>query len=113
MAYVIASSVEATADRRDSGSGEDRDWIGRIESLKTDGNIGASDEAALIRHVGDQRESLQQALASVVPEYQRRLADDGKDSADRWLAETARSMGEAHGRESRRVVDGLDASQTP
>ena len=109
----MASRVELAADRGTPGSSDDREWIGRIESLKTDGDIDASDEAALIRHVGDQRETLEQALASVVPEYQRRVAKDGKESADRWLGETARAMGEAQGRESRRVVDGLDASQIP
>lgn len=91
----------------------DREWIGRIEALQADGGINADDEAALIRHVGEQRESLEQALNRVLPEYQRRLTAEGKERADQWLGETARALGEAQGRESRQIVDGLDASQSP
>lgn len=110
---LAASRLDAAADRPLPDVASDREWISRFEELKADGHVGADDEASLIRHVGQQRESLEQSLARVVPEYQRRVEADGKDSADRWLAETAREIGEAQGRETRRVVDGLDASQSP
>ena len=110
---AVASAPAVAGNRPTPGDGDNREWIGRIEELKGDGGINADDESTLIRHVSEQRESLEQALARIMPEYKQRLADDGKDSADRWLGEKARALGEEHGRESRRVVDGLDASQSP
>lgn len=101
------------ADQMPAGDGGHREWIGRIEALKADGGINAGDEASVIRHIAEQREALDQTLARIMPEYQRRLTADGRESAERWLGDTARSLGEAQGRESRRLVDSLDASQSP
>lgn len=89
----------------------DRDWVGRIEELQREDIIDADDEATLVRHVAERRAMLQEALANIEPEYRRRLGADGKASADEWLAGVARSLGEADGRASRDVVDGLDASR--
>jgi hypothetical protein len=41
-------------------------------------------------------------MAQVRPEYERRLRRDGKASADRWLSQTARALGEQHGRAAHR-----------
>jgi hypothetical protein len=50
---------------------------------------------------------MEEALKEIVPEYESRVARDGQESADEWLAATARALGERDGAESRRVVDSL------
>lgn len=59
----------------------------------------ASDDAAVAAY----RARLQREIAEVKVEYDRRLARDGKASADAWLAEAAREMGRREGEAARRV----------
>src|SRR3546814_14575207 len=64
-----------------------------------------------IRHVEDQRRSLQEELALIVPEYKERIARSGLDGANEWLAARARELGERDGQQARRVVDSLSTVQ--
>lgn len=53
--------------------------------------------------VAEYRARLKEEIAAVKVEYERRVARDGKASADRWLAETAREMGRREGEAARRA----------
>lgn len=83
------------------------DLLEGIEQLRQNDLIDADDENELVRHVDQQRQSIEDALAKIGPEYQRRLAADGQASADRWLAQAARELGERDGASSRRMIDQL------
>lgn len=82
------------------------DGLGRMQQ---EGMIDGDDENTLIRHLDEHRQSMEDALKQIVPEYESRVAKDGQASADEWLAATARALGEADGAQSRRVVDSLSA----
>ena len=49
----------------------------------------------------DQAAAMERAKAKLLPEYQRRLARDGRDSANAWLKEAAYAEGVAAGRAAR------------
>ena len=59
----------------------------------------ADDAAAVAAY----RARLQREIAEVKVEYDRRLARDGKASADAWLAEKGREMGRREGEAARRA----------
>lgn len=82
-----------------------------LDQLKADGVLGEADQGALIRHLDEQRETIAARIAEITPEYQRRVADDGLDAANVWLAEEGRLLGEQQGVASRRAVDQLDVSR--
>ncbi|MFC3716073.1 hypothetical protein ACFONC_07910 [Luteimonas soli] len=84
-----------------------RGWVEDVERLHQEGLIDGDDQNTLIRHVEDQRRSLQEELALIVPEYKERITRDGQSSADEWLAAKARELGERDGDKTRRVVDSL------
>lgn len=78
-----------------------------LEQLRIDGSISQDEEAALIRHYGELQQEFQEQAAQMEPEYERRCEEDGKDAADRWLAEAARELGLRHGEATRRLTDQL------
>lgn len=84
-----------------------RGWVEDVERLHQEGLIDGDDQNTLIRHVEEHRRSLQEELASIVPEYKDRIARDGQPRADEWLAAKARELGERDGASTRRVVDSL------
>ncbi|WP_101926145.1 MULTISPECIES: hypothetical protein [Luteimonas] len=86
-------------------------WIDGLAQLREQGAIGADDENALIRHMDERLDAVQQALQALVPEYERRVEADGRETADRWVAEQAREMGEREGADARRLVDSLSTVQ--
>ncbi len=58
-----------------------------------------ADDPAVVAY----RARLQREIAGVKAEYDRRLARDGKASADAWLAEKGREMGRREGEAVRRA----------
>ncbi|MDH5822020.1 hypothetical protein QFW77_03295 [Luteimonas sp. RD2P54] len=80
-------------------------WLEQIEQMRSEGLINADDEAALIRQLNDCQAAIEEALARIAPEYQRRVGEDGKESADAWLAATAREIGEREGAGMRRIFE--------
>lgn len=86
---------------------DDRAWIARAEELKEQGLIDEADEATLIRHLAERRAGLEDSMSALVPEYRRRLTDDGQPAADDWVAARARELGEADARATRELLDGM------
>ncbi|NZA26792.1 hypothetical protein H0E84_10390 [Luteimonas sp. SJ-92] len=80
-------------------------WMERIEEMRAAGVLNAEDENTLIRHVRECEERIQSELAGIAPAYQTKLAAEGKESADAWLAEMAASLGREEGEKMRRIFD--------
>lgn len=95
-----APSVDAGAQRRQ--------WIDALDELLANGIIDAEDQGSLIRHYDAHRQSIDEDLARIAPEYQRRVSADGQALADEWLAETAHEIGRRDGEGTRRLVDQLN-----
>jgi len=82
-------------------------WIEGLAQLRAQGALGADDESALIRHMDERLDAVQQELAALVPEYERRVETDGRADADAWLGALSRAMGEREGAEAKRLVESL------
>lgn len=78
-----------------------------LEQLRIDGTISQDEENDLVRHYGQLQQEFDDEAARMEPEYERRCRDEGKDAADRWLAEAARELGRRHGEATRRLTDQL------
>lgn len=87
-----------------------RVYMASLAEMRANDLISADDENALIRHYEDQKASIEAAFLEFLPEYQRRVREDGEAKANEWLAETAREIGRREGEASRKVVDGLSAN---
>lgn len=95
-----------------AGTEEDRrTYVASLAEMRSNDLIDADDENTLIRHYEDQKASLEAAFAQFLPEYQRRVREDGEASANEWLAATARELGQREGAAARKVVDGLSFSR--
>lgn len=91
-----------------AGTEEDRHvYMASLAEMRANDLITADDETALIRHYEDQKASLEAAFLEFLPEYQRRLREDGETSANEWLATTARELGRREGEAARKAIDGL------
>ena len=88
-----------------------RAWVEDVERLHHEGVIGGDDQNTLIRHLEEHRRTLQDELQLIVPEYNDRIARDGQQAADEWLAAKARELGERDGEKTRRVLGTLSAVQ--
>ncbi|NYZ62107.1 hypothetical protein [Luteimonas deserti] len=86
-------------------------WIDGLAQLREQGAITTDDENTLIRHMDERLDAVQEALAALVPEYERRVAEEGQDAADAWIGDQARAMGEREGEDARRMVDSLTSVQ--
>ncbi len=63
---------------------------------------GAIDEQALRQ---DMQRAIDRRRSELLPEYQRRVREDGKASADAWLRATAERLGREDGQQVRRDHD--------
>lgn len=84
-----------------------QDWMDGLEELQQAGAIDADEQNMLIRYLDEHKRAMDEALAGIVPEYERRVAEDGQLEADQWLATTARALGEEHREQRQRVLGSL------
>lgn len=84
-----------------------QELVDALGQLRVEGAIDEPEEGRLLRHYDELQASYQQELARAEPEYNRRVAADGKDAADKWLAETATEFGRRAGEATRRLTDQL------
>lgn len=99
MEDTAATAVEAPRNREQLQR--------MLEQLRADGTISQDEESTLIRHYAELQQEFDEQAAQMEPEYERRCEEDGKDAADRWLAEAARELGRRHGEATRRLTDQL------
>lgn len=94
-----------------AGTEEDRRvYMASLAEMRANDLISAEDENALIRHYEEQKASIEAAFLEFLPEYQRRLREDGETSANEWLAATARELGQREGEAAGKVVNGMSAN---
>ena len=69
---------------------------------RSQGDTGAKDRAPAMSATQPASNARMQALMqSIKPEYDRRVREDGKASADRWLRTVAWDLGQKEGRATR------------
>ncbi|WP_426702959.1 hypothetical protein ACPPVV_08175 [Rhodanobacter sp. Col0626] len=89
-------------------SGNDRQgWIELVGQWRTDAQLNDADEGALIRHYDEREQELAAAVAEIATEYKQRLQDDGKVSANLWLADAAAALGRRDGETTRRLFESI------
>ena len=94
---------------RNQSTGDGPDWIdreairrkreGQLSRTPEPASLGAPiNEAAL---EADMRRMVDQRRRELLPEYERRVRNDGRPSADRWLRDVATEMGRRDGAQVR------------
>lgn len=97
------NDIEATQPRNR------QQFIDMLGELRAQSGLDAVDEASLIRLYDEMLLELEQEKAKLLPEYERRCDKDGKDAADRWLAESAEALGRRQGETLRQIMDSVPA----
>ena len=82
--------------------------LGDIEAqlarMREAGELDDVGEGVMRRHFQARADQLANDLRALLPEYQRRVEDQGPDAALQWLAEAAEALGRRDGQETRRVL---------
>lgn len=78
-----------------------------VEQWRTDAQLSDADEGALVRHYDEREQELAAAMSEIATEYKQRLQDDGKASANTWLAEAAAALGRRDGETTRRLFESI------
>jgi hypothetical protein len=82
-------------------------WIDTVDRWRTEAQLSDADEGALIRHYDERKQELTVAMAEIATEYEQRIRDDGKVSANAWLAEAAAALGRRDGEATRRLFESI------
>ena len=98
-----AALMQQHAMMRNQSTGDGPDWVdrealrrkngGRVRPRSTDGT-GGVDEVGLEQEM---RRMVDRRRAELLPEYERRVRNEGRPSADRWLRQVATEMGRRDG----------------
>lgn len=81
--------------------------VERLADLRQQGVLDASEEERLLTQFDGMLRDVNEQKATLKPEYERRVRDDGLDKANEWLRETAAELGRRHGEATRAVTDQL------
>ncbi|HEY4531032.1 MAG TPA: hypothetical protein VIG97_12050 [Luteimonas sp.] len=81
--------------------------VERLGDLRQQGVLDASEEERLLAQFDSMLRDVNEQKATLQPEYQRRVREDGLDKANEWLRETAAELGRRHGEATRAVTDQL------
>ncbi|KRE99993.1 hypothetical protein ASG87_13480 [Frateuria sp. Soil773] len=81
-----------------------RGWLDMLGLWRREALIDQSDEMALARHYDERTRDLEETMARIGPEYDRRLREDGREQANAWLVEQAEALGRADGEATRQAL---------
>ena len=81
--------------------------VERLADLRQQGVLDASEEERLLAQFDGMLRDVNEQKATLQPEYQRRVREDGLDKANEWLRDTAAELGRRHGEATRAVTDQL------
>ncbi|HST44671.1 MAG TPA: hypothetical protein VLK29_05535 [Luteimonas sp.] len=79
----------------------------RLAELRQQGVVDVAEESRLLQHYDEMLRDVEAEKATLEPEYTRRLAEDGKDSADAWLKDIGYQLGRRLGEATRTITDQL------
>lgn len=97
-------SPDATVDLG-TGYGQtalSQSMLGNTRNIGTTAKSSALRSAIRTQSPASGSQSHEQARAAIAPEYKRRVRVDGQASADRWLAQAARALGQRDGQQARK-----------
>lgn len=81
--------------------------VERLADLRQQGVLDANEEERLLAQFDGMLRDVNEQKATLQPEYQRRVREDGLDKANEWLRDTAAELGRRHGEATRAVTDQL------
>ena len=75
-----------------------------LGSLRQQGGLDVADEAAILREYDGLVLELRAEKATLETEFRERLARDGQEKTNAWLAEAAEALGKRQGEQMRQLV---------
>ncbi|WP_133000198.1 hypothetical protein [Luteimonas arsenica] len=81
--------------------------VERLADLRLQGILDTHEEERLLEQFDAMLRDVNDEKARLEPEYNRRLRDDGLESANEWLREAATELGRRHGEATRAITDQL------
>ena len=81
--------------------------VERLADLRQQGVLDANEEDRLLSQFDGMLRDVNEQKATLKPEYDRRVREDGLDKANEWLREAAAELGRRHGEATRAVTDQL------
>jgi len=75
-----------------------------LDNLRQQGGLDVADEAAILRKYDGLVIELRAEKAKLEAEFRQRLARDGQDDTNAWLAEAAEALGRRQGEQMRQLV---------
>lgn len=81
--------------------------VERLADLRLQGVLDTHEEQRLLEQFDAMLRDVNEEKARLEPEYNRRLRDDGLESANEWLRGAATELGRRHGEATRAITDQL------
>ena len=75
-----------------------------VFGLRQQGGLDVADEAAILREYDGLVLELRAEKATLETEFRERMARDGQEKTNTWLAEAAEALGRRQGEQMRRLV---------
>lgn len=97
-------------DAGDVPAARNRDeLVALLGDLRQQGSLDVADEAAILREYDALLADLHVEKAKLEAEFNRRLAQDGREETDAWLAGAAEALGRRQGEQMRRLMKTIPA----
>lgn len=81
--------------------------VDRLADLRRQGILDAAEESRLLQQFDGMLRDVSEEKATLEPEYNRRVREDGLEQANTWLRTAAADLGRRHGEATRAITDQL------
>lgn len=100
-----AQAAQASPEPRAlSLAGNREDFLALLSDLRGQGDLDVADEAAILREYDGLLVELREEKRRLEREYRERIAREGVEPSNDWLAATAEALGGRHGEQMRRLM---------
>jgi hypothetical protein len=115
---VVPGSPDATpassaGDRELPAVSSRADLVDLLQELRSHGALDVGDEAALLRQYDGLLAELRSEKSRLEVEFRERLARDGEDDTNAWLASAAEALGRRQGETLRQLLRTIPALSAP